>query len=160
MQENKANRLIEAAIKDFHNSISHDNLLHVLKALLYGVKTGAEIIVPVDIAEDMLNLVGLSPDTVQEGDVIRLGEDLHVKYMEITDTDEEKTYIMGFTSDEERDKIGICDCLIISLAQILDMLNSDECTFDGMVINVCGERFILASDLVQIIMAEMSHDMG
>lgn len=112
-----------------------ESLLEVLKVINTMMNTGAQIVTPIDIPED-----------IGEGEV--KAEDIELRHLTM---DGKIKYLAAFTSMDEHKKGPEGAALFMPVGELIDAATAAE-DIEGIVINPWSSSFILSKDLISILM--------
>jgi len=145
----KWNASIEQAISEFHHDTSEKNFEMILESIYYRMYEDARWLVPVIPQQSLENLIDL--DSVKVGDTVTIEEEQRFKYQHL-ETDDGRSWIVAFTSDEEFHKGPSSDLFTMVIRDILESFSDKDCPEDGIIINPWGEKFLLTKEFMEAIL--------
>ncbi len=145
----KWNASIEQAISEFHNDTSEKNFEMILESIYYRMYEDARWLVPVIPQQSLENLIDLN--SVKVGDTVTIEEKQRFKYQHL-ETDDGRSWIVAFTSDEEYHKGPSSDLFTMVIRDILESFSDKNCPEDGIIINPWGEKFLLTKEFMEAIL--------
>lgn len=143
------NAIIEHSISEFHKEASRQNLGLVMEAIYNRMVNDARWLVPVIPQQSLEDLIDL--DNVSVGDVVTIEAEQRFKYQHL-ETEDGRSWIVGFTSDEEYQKGQSSNLFTMVIRDILVAFSDEEFPEDGVVINPWGESFLLTKELMTVIL--------
>ncbi len=143
------NAEIESAISDFNADNSKDNFINVLEAIRLRMHDDGQFLVPCLTPQAAIGMFDL--DNIKVGDTVTSKEELHFR-LETLRTDDGKTWLAAFTSQEELSKGNYDHPLTSITTDIREFLKyCFEISEEGVIINPWGEHFILSKEAIKLI---------
>ena len=145
----KWNASIEQAISEFHHDTSEKNFEMILESIYYRMHEDGRWLVPVIPQQSLENLIELN--SIKVGDTVTIEEEQRFKYQHL-ETDDGRSWIVAFTSDEEYHKGPSSDLFTMVIRDILESFSDKNCLEDGIIINPWGEKFLLTKEFMEAIL--------
>ena len=145
----KWNASIEQAISEFHRGTNEKNFEMILESIYYRMYEDARWLVPVIPQQSLENLIELN--SIKVGDTVTIEEEQRFKYQHL-ETDDGRSWIVAFTSDEEFHKGPSSDLFTMVIRDILESFSDKDCPEDGIIINPWGEKFLLTKEFMEAIL--------
>lgn len=133
----------------FRGWLKEKNFEVILESIYYRMHEDGRWLVPVIPQQSLENLIDLK--SVKVGDTVTIEEEQRFKYQHL-ETDDGRSWIVAFTSDEEFHKGPSSDLFTMVIRDILESFSDKDCPEDGIIINPWGEKFLLTKEFMEAIL--------